>query len=428
MENLPITTPVPPPTGKANTTSATADAASPDAQNGGDFDAALQRELAREPAADPSQAADKVAVDEAAQEMSLVDPSLPATSSDTIMALLLTAPAVAVPRPIQAAQPTQEAQEVQGIQGVNGTQGMQGMQGTQGTQGIQGIQGIQGVQGTQGIQGTQGTQGIYGVKEVQTVQTDLITAPGIGLPKASGASAQPPQSREHAGLPEAATDKPLPAAGHEASFAVGGKTLTALAAASDPALRPAATEIRQLFGADSAPVIQANALTAMTSHAIAHPAASGAAAGQELKIAPQVGTTGWDGALAQKVVWLASERQQVAELHLNPPHLGPLEVRVSVAADQSGTAHAQFTSPHAAVREAIEAAMPRLREILAESGITLGNTTVGNESFRQQQGFTPADGSLAAWREKADAGASSQAGAIAGVTRSVRNGMVDIFA
>lgn len=369
MENLPITTPVLPPTGNANTTSTTADAAFPDAQNGGDFDAALQRELTREPAAAPSQTADKVAGDEAGQEMSLVDPNLPVTSSDTIMALLLTAPTIAAPRHIQAAQPTQK------------------------------------------------------VQEVQTVQTALITAPGIG----STASAQPPQSLEHAGLPEAATDKPLPAAGYEASFAASGKTLTALAAASDPALRPAA-EIRQLLGTDSAPVIQANALTAMTSHAIAHPAASGAAAGQELKIAPQVGTTGWDGALAQKVVWLAGERQQVAELHLNPPHLGPLEVRVSVAADQSGTAHAQFTSPHAAVREAIEAAMPRLREILAESGITLGNTTVGNESFRQQQGFTPADGSLAAWREKADAGASSQAGAIAGVTRSVRNGMVDIFA
>lgn len=395
MENLPITTPVLPPTGKANTTSTTADAPSPDAQNGSDFDAALQRELAREPAAAPSQAADKVAVDEAGQEISLVDPNLPASSSDTIMALLLAAPAVAAPQHIQAAQPTQEVQEIQEVQG---------------------------------IQGVNGTQGIYGVKEVQTVQTDLITAPGIGLPKASSASAQPPQSREHAGLPEAATDKPLPAAGHEASFAVGGKTLTALAAASDPALRPAAAEIRQLFGTDSAPVIQANALTAMTSHAIAHPAASGAAAGQELKIAPQVGTAGWDGALAQKVVWLAGERQQVAELHLNPPHLGPLEVRVSVAADQGGTAHAQFTSPHAAVREAIEAAMPRLREILAESGITLGNTTVGNESFRQQQGFTPADGGLAAWREKADAGASSQAGEIAGVARSVRNGMVDIFA
>lgn len=372
MENLPITTPVLPPTGNANTTSTTGDAASSDAQNGGNFDAALQRELTREPAAASSQAADKVAGDEAGREMSLVDPNLPATSSDTIMAMLLSAPVAAASQPEHIAQATQVAQSV------------------------------------------------------QMLQTSMITAPGIDSVM-TPAGARQPQSHEHAGLPEAEADKPRLTAGPEANFAASGKTSSVLAAAGDPALRPTA-EIKQLLGTDGAPVIQANALTAMTSHATAYPAASGAAAGQELKIAPQVGTTGWDGALAQKVVWLAGERQQVAELHLNPPHLGPLEVRVSVAADQSGTAHAQFTSPHAAVREAIEAAMPRLREILAESGITLGNTTVGNESFRQQQGFTPADGGLAAWREKADAGASSQAGTIAGVTRSVRNGMVDIFA
>lgn len=372
MENLPITTtPVLPPAGNANTTSPNADAASPDAQHDGDFDAALQRKLTGKPAATPSQAAAKTADGEAKEELRPADANLPATSSDAIMALLLTAPAL--PRHIQTIQPTPEG------------------------------------------------KGIHEAKGVQTVQTALIAAPGIDPAKASP-SAQPPQSLEHAGLPEAAADKPL------ANFAASGKTSTVLAAATDQTLRPAAAEIKQLLGTDGAPSLQANAPTAMAGQAMTYSAVFGTAAGEELKIAPQVGTTGWDGALAQKVVWLAGERQQVAELHLNPPHLGPLEVRVSVASDQSGTANAQFTSPHAAVREAIEAAMPRLREILAESGITLGNTTVGSESFRQQQGFTPADGGPATWSEKETPGASSHAGAIVGVTRSVRNGMVDIFA
>ncbi|HNH52194.1 MAG TPA: flagellar hook-length control protein FliK, partial [Nitrosomonas sp.] len=44
---------------------------------------------------------------------------------------------------------------------------------------------------------------------------------------------------------------------------------------------------------------------------------------------------------------------------------------------------AQFTSPHLAVREAIESALPRLREMMAENGITLGNTTVGAETSQQ---------------------------------------------
>jgi len=118
----------------------------------------------------------------------------------------------------------------------------------------------------------------------------------------------------------------------------------------------------------------------------------------------------------------------VAELHLNPPHLGPLEVRLSITSDQNAVANAQFTSPHAAVREAIEAAMPRLREILAESGVTLGNTTVGNDSFRQQQGFTPGDGAAVPWRGEEGAAGALSGTATSPVMRSARNGMVDIFA
>lgn len=95
-----------------------------------------------------------------------------------------------------------------------------------------------------------------------------------------------------------------------------------------------------------------------------------------------VGTAGWGDALGQKVVWMAGQQTQVAELHLNPPHLGPMEVRLSVSNDQVS---ALFVSHQPAVREAIEAAMPRLREMFADSGMTLGNATVGSDSLPQQQ-------------------------------------------
>lgn len=101
------------------------------------------------------------------------------------------------------------------------------------------------------------------------------------------------------------------------------------------------------------------------------------------KIDSAVGAPGWDEALGQKVVWLVSQQQQVAELHLNPPDLGPLEVVLTVSNDQ---ASALFVSPHASVREAIESALPRLREMMAENGITLGNATVSDDSFQGQAG------------------------------------------
>ena len=44
---------------------------------------------------------------------------------------------------------------------------------------------------------------------------------------------------------------------------------------------------------------------------------------------------------------------------------------------------AVFVSAHSSVRAAVEAALPQLRALLAESGISLGNTSVGAESQPQ---------------------------------------------
>lgn len=92
----------------------------------------------------------------------------------------------------------------------------------------------------------------------------------------------------------------------------------------------------------------------------------------------RVGSPAWGGELGQKVVWLVNQQQQVAHINVTPPQLGPIEIRLNLANDQ---ASATFVSPHAAVRDAIEAALPRLRDMLAESGLTLGNVDVSAHSF-----------------------------------------------
>lgn len=89
----------------------------------------------------------------------------------------------------------------------------------------------------------------------------------------------------------------------------------------------------------------------------------------------------WAGEFGQKVVWMASNDRQLAQLTLNPPQLGPIEISLNISNDQ---ATAAFVSPHAEVREAIENALPRLREMLAGAGIELGQAHVGAESFQQQ--------------------------------------------
>ncbi|MBX9812062.1 MAG: hypothetical protein K2Y16_10710, partial [Burkholderiales bacterium] len=98
MENLPIATVALLPTGNVNnTTSAAADAASPDSQNGNDFDALLQRELAREPLTVPLQAAFNPASDDEAGEDARVGASLPIVSNDHVIAVTLAAPLMPPP-------------------------------------------------------------------------------------------------------------------------------------------------------------------------------------------------------------------------------------------------------------------------------------------------------------------------------------------
>ncbi len=103
------------------------------------------------------------------------------------------------------------------------------------------------------------------------------------------------------------------------------------------------------------------------------------AAGREtLPLHLPIRTPGWDGELGQRIVWMAGRQAQWAEMTLNPPNLGSLEVRLSINGTEAGV---HFFAAQQSVREAIEAALPRLREMLAEAGLSLGQTQVSAESF-----------------------------------------------
>ncbi|MBJ7309179.1 flagellar hook-length control protein FliK, partial [Rugamonas sp. CCM 8940] len=102
------------------------------------------------------------------------------------------------------------------------------------------------------------------------------------------------------------------------------------------------------------------------------------------KLSGRVGSPVWDQQLGQKIIFMAAGGEQSASLSLNPPDLGPLQVVLSVSNDQASAA---FTSAQPEVRQALEAAMPKLREMMSEAGITLGNATVSADTSGQQQGF-----------------------------------------
>ncbi len=101
-------------------------------------------------------------------------------------------------------------------------------------------------------------------------------------------------------------------------------------------------------------------------------------------VSAALGDSVWPEEFGQKITWLATQRLQTAELKLNPAHLGPIEVSLKITSEQGvQQLTAQFMSHNPQVREAIEANLPRLREIMAESGITLTDTSVGADTSRQ---------------------------------------------
>lgn len=93
-------------------------------------------------------------------------------------------------------------------------------------------------------------------------------------------------------------------------------------------------------------------------------------------LAAPLGSHDWQQGLGQQLLGLHQRGEQHIELHLHPSDLGPLSVSLKLG--ELG-AQAQFLSAHAQVRSAVEQAIPQLREALAAQGISLGETSVGEQ-------------------------------------------------
>lgn len=102
----------------------------------------------------------------------------------------------------------------------------------------------------------------------------------------------------------------------------------------------------------------------------------------QLALATPVTAREWPTDFSQRVLWMAGQRVQMAEIAVNPPNLGGIEVRLSM---QDQGAGAQFFAASATVRDALDAALPRLRDMLAEAGISLLQAEVRDQAFSDRQ-------------------------------------------
>ncbi|MEH0743009.1 flagellar hook-length control protein FliK [Vibrio cholerae] len=87
--------------------------------------------------------------------------------------------------------------------------------------------------------------------------------------------------------------------------------------------------------------------------------------------------------VAERVQMMMSKNLKNIDIRLDPPELGRLQIRMNMNGD-GATVH--FTVANQGARDIIEQSMPRLREMLAQQGVQLGDTSVQQQASGQQQG------------------------------------------
>ena len=95
--------------------------------------------------------------------------------------------------------------------------------------------------------------------------------------------------------------------------------------------------------------------------------------------------------IAEKIRWMVNGRQSMAEIRLDPPEMGSMQIRLNVSGD---SASVSFVVQSQQAKEALNEAMPRLRDMFSEQGLDLGESFVsqqnsgeaGDGEFADQQG------------------------------------------
>jgi flagellar hook-length control protein FliK len=104
-----------------------------------------------------------------------------------------------------------------------------------------------------------------------------------------------------------------------------------------------------------------------------------------LRVQAAVDSAGFPQSLSDRVSWMVDNNLNGAKLQVNPPQLGPIEVRISVQGD-----HAQvwMTSHSAVTRDALESSSPKLREMLGAQGFGQVSVDISQRSFQDRSAYS----------------------------------------
>lgn len=95
-----------------------------------------------------------------------------------------------------------------------------------------------------------------------------------------------------------------------------------------------------------------------------------------------MGQRGWDRPSASRSAGWSGTSCKAPALSLNPPHLGPIQITLQLDQQQASV---QFVAAAPEVRQALQEALPVLRAMLGEAGISLGQADVGSRQSGREQ-------------------------------------------
>jgi flagellar hook-length control protein FliK len=104
-----------------------------------------------------------------------------------------------------------------------------------------------------------------------------------------------------------------------------------------------------------------------------------------LKVSAGVDTPEFGQGLADRVSWMVDNNLNGAKLQVNPPQLGPIEVRIAV---QGNHAQVWLTSHSAVTRDALESSSPKLREMLGAQGFGQVSVDISQRSYQERSAFS----------------------------------------
>jgi flagellar hook-length control protein FliK len=100
-----------------------------------------------------------------------------------------------------------------------------------------------------------------------------------------------------------------------------------------------------------------------------------------LKVSAPMGTPEFAQGLADRLSLMVDNNLNGAKLQVNPPQLGPVDVRIAVQGDQAQV----WLSAHSAVtRDALASSSERLREMLGAQGFSQVSVDISQRSFQER--------------------------------------------